>query len=87
MSERKNVRAVQRREAQRRRERKTASVAAASAAVQHCFGEGREGRKEGRMEKALRIAFPNAEYACGVLHLSYLSVQPGPPLFPSLIAP
>ena len=47
MSERKNVRAVQRREAQRRRERKTASVAAASAAVQHCFGEGREGRKEG----------------------------------------
>ena len=46
MSERKNVRAVQRREAQRRRERKTASVAAA-AAVQHCFGEGREGRKEG----------------------------------------
>ena len=39
------------------------------------------------MEKALRIAFPNAEYACGVLHLSYLSVQPGPPLFPSLIAP
>ena len=86
MSERKNVRAVQRREAQRRRERKTASVAAAAAAVQHCFGEGREGRKEGRMEKALRIAFPNAEYACGVLHLSYLSVQPGPPLFPSLIA-
>ena len=39
------------------------------------------------MENALRIAFPNAEYACGVLHLSYLSVQPGPPLFPSLIAP